>query len=786
MAVKELVENSLDAGATTIDIKFKDQGLDAIEVSDNGSGVHESNYASLALKHHTSKLQNFEDLARVNTFGFRGEALSSLTALGELVVTTATKDQAPRGTRLEYDADGKLVSRSAVARSMGTTVQINNLFHSLPVRQQEFKRHIKREYTKALSLLQAYALISQNTRLTVTNQTSRGQGSKLLATSGNKTIRENIVNVFGTKMISQVVPFCVEFTVEDDQPVKIQGFISKPVPGAGRNTADRQYMFVNGRPCSLPKISKAVNDAYKSIVPSQSPFLLADIQLSPAMYDVNITPDKRSLYLHDERQIIDELTEGITQELMTTSTVEIHSQQEITNSVTRRAGSFLLSQSNTAIEQERMTSPLENTMTRRVEETAISQSPSSVNDTVTSDNDPSTKGSWLTRLQSMAARNEKRTMGTRTKKRQSTLLAHITSKRPRTIHDNDDDEEETDTSTPESTPRSMLSERSTSVSTRDESMEIDELEEDGDSDKGQDESAHGDEPVTTTIANGAWCTGDIERSIPIHDEDHFVERLKKKYDIISSKSTSSNGSRYDNDSQRVFVKAANLENQDDTAAADALSRVIHKSDFSRMEVIGQFNDSFILVMLDGYDLFIVDQHASDEKYNFEDLQANTRIESQRLVVPHVPDLTVAEESVAIENAHILKANCFEFRVNQDGPPGKRIQVISQPMSDSKIFSSTDFSELIHSLTEHPGRMVKCRGLRNVYASRACRKSKMFGDPLKYKEMVQIIQHMGELDHPWNCPHGRPTLRHLHRFKRHRQDAPQRPITFKGSLFTHSP
>lgn len=87
--------------------------------------------------------------------------------------------------------------------------------------------------------------------LTCTSQTS-----KVLATSGNKTIRENIMNVFGTKMISHIVPFFVEFTVEDDQPVKIQGFISKPVPGAGRNTADRQYMFVNGRPCHLPKVKE--------------------------------------------------------------------------------------------------------------------------------------------------------------------------------------------------------------------------------------------------------------------------------------------------------------------------------------------------------------------------------------------------------------------------------------------------------------------------------------------------------------------------------------------------
>lgn len=327
---------------------------------------------------------------------------------------------------------------------------------------------------------------------------------------------------------------------------------------------------------------------------------------------------------------------------MATSTVEIRSQQEITSSITRQSGSFLSSQSSTTIQEKHTTSPLEDTISRRVEETAILQTPPPGNDTRASDNVPSSKNSWLARLQDMAARNQKRTTGSsRTKKRQSTLLTHITTaKRPRLVEEEEEEEEEMDTSAPESTPKSALSE----ISARDgESMETDELDEDDDDDDAEagqhEQPANGNEAEdhhhitnNTTIANGAWCTGDLERSIPIHDEDQFLERLKKKFSDVGI-STSSNGSGYDSgDSQQVFVKAANLENEDDTAAADALSRVLHKSDFARMKVLGQFNDSFILVMLDDYDLFIVDQHASDEKYNFEDLQANTRIESQRLVV----------------------------------------------------------------------------------------------------------------------------------------------------------
>jgi DNA mismatch repair protein PMS2 len=128
----------------------------------------------LALKHYTSKLVEFKDLEQVSTFGFRGEALSSLCSLADLVVQTATKDQAPRGVRLEYDHQGHLVSRSSVARSVGTTIQLSNLFGSLPVRLREFKRNIKRDYGKALSLIQAYGVISTGVRIVTSNQSAKG------------------------------------------------------------------------------------------------------------------------------------------------------------------------------------------------------------------------------------------------------------------------------------------------------------------------------------------------------------------------------------------------------------------------------------------------------------------------------------------------------------------------------------------------------------------------------------------------------------------------------------
>ncbi|KAK7436203.1 ATP-binding mismatch repair protein [Stygiomarasmius scandens] len=227
-----------------------------------------------------------------------------------------------------------------------------------------------------------------------------------------------------------------------------------------------------------------------------------------------------------------------------------------------------------------------------------------------------------------------------------------------------------------------------------------------------------------------------------------------------------------------------------------LARVIDKKDFGKMDVIGQFNLGFIIVrkkvhgdaaiesdngthseedasqdVLD--DLFIVDQHAADEKYNFETLQQTTNIQSQKLFRPQALELTASDELVAIENLDVLKKNGFELEVPEDPDVEmlddetsgtqvhRRLKLVAQPVSKSTMFDMKDLEELIHLLQDRPtGQMVRCSKARAMFASRACRKSVMVGMPLTKGQMTTVVQHMGTMDQPWNCPHGRPTMRHL--------------------------
>jgi len=196
------------------------------------------------------------------------------------------------------------------------------------------------------------------------------------------------------------------------------------------------------------------------------------------------------------------------------------------------------------------------------------------------------------------------------------------------------------------------------------------------------------------------------------------------------------------------------------SAEAELQKQISKDMFKRMRIIGQFNLGFIITQLED-DLFIIDQHATDEKYNFEQLQMNTVLESQVLVNPKPLQLTAANEDILIDNEEIFRKNGFSFLIKPDEPATKKVSLTSIPISRNYVFGKDDIEEMLFMLQEDMSHTI-CRPsrVRSMFASRACRKSVMVGCPLSQSDMRRLVDHMGEIDQPWNCPHGRPTMRHL--------------------------
>jgi DNA mismatch repair protein PMS2 len=237
-----------------------------------------------------------------------------------------------------------------------------------------------------------------------------------------------------------------------------------------------------------------------------------------------------------------------------------------------------------------------------------------------------------------------------------------------------------------------------------------------------------------------------------------------------------------------------LETREELAGAvsdeEKLSLTVIRSDFAAMDIIGQFNLGFVLAVRKAGDshknipgpdsnstqspstpshdeLFIIDQHASDEKYNFERLQSSTTVSNQRLVHPILLDLTAVEEEIVLDNLPALEKNGFIVETNTSGSSlvGQRCKLLTLPLSKEVTFDTTDLEELIHLLAESPtlnesSIVPRPTKVRKMFAMRACRSSIMIGKTLSRRQMSDVLRHMGEIDKPWNCPHGRPTMRHL--------------------------
>jgi len=209
-------------------------------------------------------------------------------------------------------------------------------------------------------------------------------------------------------------------------------------------------------------------------------------------------------------------------------------------------------------------------------------------------------------------------------------------------------------------------------------------------------------------------------------------------------------------------------NQSEAEAETTLSRNVQKTDFDHMEIIGQFNLGFIIVrrrdqMNSADDLFIVDQHASDEKFNFEKLQRDTKLTGQRLLIPKVLDLTAAEEITVMDHLDLLELNGFGVQVDESARVGGRVRLVAQPVSGNTSWEVSDLEELLHLINERgSNEVVRPSKTRRMMASRACRMSTMIGDGLTIKQMSRIVKQMGTMDQPWACPHGRPTMRWLAR------------------------
>uniref|UniRef100_A0A803NE06 Uncharacterized protein n=1 Tax=Chenopodium quinoa TaxID=63459 RepID=A0A803NE06_CHEQI len=733
-ATKELVENSLDAGATSIEIALKDYGEEWFQV--------------LALKHHTSKLADFPDLQSLTTFGFRGEALSSLCALGRLTVETRTKNESV-AAHLTFDNTGQLVAEHKTARKVGTTVTVKKLFSNLPVRSKEFSRNIRKEYGKLVSLLNAYAIIAKGVRFVCTNMSGKSARSVVLKTQGSGSLKDNIITLFGMSTFTCLEPLSISLPGN----CTVEGFVSKSGYGSGRNMGDRQFFYVNGRPVDMPKVGKLVNELYRGANSRQYPIVVLNFIVPIMAYDVNVTPDKRKIFFSDEGSILQFLREALgmiySASSVTYNVRNIDAPDEKDDHLSPRpVGLQLPSEQCKSSKRAQAEEVCEEKQANK--EKMISGS-------IGKGNNLSSFG-----LRNDAQKSQDRDFGLkvhRIKKTCSYSPSHENNNISVDIDQECHKEAESDVAInnnlanrPASIESSLtkfvtLQKRkyenlSTPLSEapilRNEPLQQIELE----------EAPLGSQSLLGTAPPSSAPKASSTLQFNMKD---LMKRRKQKLSI----SHSSFDAFTRTTSKRCYAAATLELSQADNeewkaralaAATTELERLFRKKDFGRMKVIGQFNLGFIIGKLDE-DLFIVDQHAADEKYNFERLSESTVMNQQPLLRSVRLELSPEEEIVTSMHMDIIRKNGFILEEDLDSSSGNRFKLKSVPFSKNITFGVEDVKELISTLSDGHGECsimstykmdtsdsICPSRVRAMLASRACRSSIMIGDALGRNEM----------------------------------------------------
>ncbi|CAL1282725.1 unnamed protein product [Larinioides sclopetarius] len=762
VAVKELVENSIDAGATTIEVKLEDYGSKLVEVIDNGKGVKACDFQSLTLKHHTSKIADFSDVPFVSTFGFRGEALSSLCALSDLQITTRDADS-DVGTALTFDHNGILIKSIPTHRQVGTTVTLKNIFSTFPVRHKEFLRHLRKEYLKMIQLLTAYCLISVNKRITCSNTSENGKKSVMLSTNYSPSLKDNMISVFGDK-----------------------------------------------------QVSKLINEVYHTFNKNQYPFVFLNISLNEGCADVNVTPDKRQIFIPDEKVLLALIKATLIgmycrqPSQMNASILSFVSPKEKASSPTKSSedsekqelNELCILQNNHDSSTKRKfkisfpssddeesplrslfkskkldyslddksdteCSSLQNSITQTlsvtksvlIEESSAKQPEPCTRIMNPTSNVPANVSKFANKISQsvnftltlpvnedkMFKSNSPKKSGS-SKLREVLNMARFSSKSSKNTN----------------IENSSLSIKGFPFKKCDKSANCDQITnfikklsafqvinnsensiQETFVDQG-DNTEMDNEIISPSVEsdNNKMNLNDAETDNGSHSSDEMMEssfdepmQRKRNYKVIlfdmeMIKKKSLKESDHKNDIEicefRKFrSKILPTENQN---AEEELKKEISKESFSQMAIIGQFNLGFIITRL-GDDLFIIDQHATDEKYNFEQLQKETVLETQQLLQPQSLNLTAVSETILIDNLHVFEMNGFKFKISEDSPSGERVQLVSVPVSHNWRFGKEDVDELIFMLTDNPIRMVRPSRVNQMFASRACRKSVMIGTAL---------------------------------------------------------
>ena len=314
--IKEMVENSIDAGANNITVEIKNGGISFIKVTDNGKGIAPDDLEIAFERHATSKIRKAEDLDVVTSMGFRGEALASIAAIANVEMISKTENQ-ETGYKIIVEA-GNVLDKQEVGCQTGTSITVKNLFFNTPVRY----KFLKKDYTESgyvEDVVTRIALVNPNIAIKLINT-----GKTVIQTNGNGDIKSVIYSIYGKDVATGIMP--VDYTYED---IQVSGVIGKPE--IARSNRANQLFFVNKRYIKDKALSAATEQAYKGLIPiGKFGFVILNITMNPSKVDVNVHPAKLEVRFEEESKVFQSIYHAIKDTLLKGELVANTEKQEET------------------------------------------------------------------------------------------------------------------------------------------------------------------------------------------------------------------------------------------------------------------------------------------------------------------------------------------------------------------------------------------------------------------------------------------------------------------------
>lgn len=715
--VKELVENSIDAGATAVTVEIADGGKKLIRITDNGGGIEASQVPTAFLSHATSKIEKVEDLENIASLGFRGEALSSIAAVSQVELITKTPS-AISGVRYVIEG-GVEQSLEEMGAPDGTTFLVRNLFYNTPARSK-FLKSDSSEANYIGTMMEQLALSHPE----ISFKYIQNKQVKL-HTSGNYNVKDVIYNVYGRDMARALL----EVSYENDF-MKIEGYVGKPEVSRGNRSFENYY--VNGRFVKNNIITKAIEDAYKGFVMQHKfPFVSLQIQMTGNDLDVNVHPRKLEVRFARGAEVYDAIYEAVHNALLHRELIPVvpvgKEEREPKTAVVSRGA---------------VPEPFEKS--RRTEFGAGSV-PGNTNGNVSGSGSVQTKSSYLQNAGKTASSGNYSSSGYQA----SSVL------REQAIY--------------QAKPFSK-EEDALFAGTLKEAAEADE--------KAAAESQKQDRVETqencgTEMPTNASTVLSIPNNVP-NNNRLGLERNENEGGLLSGE-VPGNGEIHAESIPHIKADASSPKRIESVSDSEAVKpvpetepssqeppqqlelfqeKLLAPESRSRHKLIGQLFDTYWLVEFENQ-FYIIDQHAAHEKVNYERFVKHFKeqsIESQYLNPPLVVSLNLDEQAKLKANEEYFTKYGFEIE-----PFGGREYCISAVPTNLYGFHEEElFLEMLDNLGGEGAKDAFDLFTARL-ATMACKAAVKGNHQMSALEADKLIDELLTLDNPYNCPHGRPTI-----------------------------